>query len=102
MPVIPEAFAAFLEPQNEPDKGNDELFGDDSDDFFEENDKPPKDPTVDYYPTPLCDIINGLKQTCLEDSILELFGSDGDVSKETIDSLTNEDVIEAVNNRNKR
>ena len=74
VPVIPSALAAVLTESKE--EKEDDFFKDD--DFIkDEIDDSNKDPALDWYPYPLCTMYENLERECLEDSILELFGSEG-------------------------
>ena len=59
--------------------------------------------SINEYPQPYCDIVESMPLACLEISILELFGHDGEYSEATdteIDFLTDEQVLDAINSRN--
>jgi len=59
--------------------------------------------SLDLYPEPYCSIVVGMPLACFETSILELFGHDGEYDEETertVESLTDEEVLSAVNTRN--
>ena len=71
-----------------------------------EEDEPPsfvpEDPTVGLYPEPLCGIFNSLARSCMEDSILELFGHEGEVTEEHIKSLTDQEILDTINEKTMR
>jgi hypothetical protein len=55
------------------------------------------------YPEPYCSVVAGMPLACFETSILELFAHNGEYDAETdriIESLTDEQVLEAINQRN--
>ena len=54
-----------------------------------------------FYPEPYCQFVQSAPSVCMEDSILELFAEDGDFSEEVFEALTDEDVLKAVNTKNK-
>ena len=82
------------------DMSDDELWEDDTD----PTGKPAfeRDPLIAYYPSPLCSTFNGLERACWEDSILELFGKDGNISTNDMQNLTNNDILDAINKSNFR
>ena len=47
-----------------------------------------------------CLLPYSLLQICFEDSLLELWASEGELENSALDDLTLEDVVEAVNSRN--
>ena len=58
------------------------------------------DPSVDLYPGDYCNIIQDLtEQRCMENSLLEIWTEDvyGEKTAEVLDTLTDQDVINAVN-----
>merc|ERR1719264_287737 len=60
--------------------------------------------SVESYPDPYCEIVDGMATACLEMSILELWANDGafdDRTEREIEALTIGDVIEKVNSQNK-
>ena len=60
--------------------------------------------SVESYPDPYCEIVDGMATACLEMSILELWANDGAFDERTereIEALTIGDVIEKVNSQNK-
>ena len=91
-------------------RDDDNPFGIDmSDDELWEDDREPtrnpaveRDPLIAYYPSILCPTFNGLKRACWEDSILELFGEDGNISANDIQNLTHNDILDAINKSNFR
>lgn len=83
------------------------------DEFFDEVDLPPAVSnseldaatgfSLELYPQPYCSVVEGMPTACFETSILELFGNDGaydDSTDRLMASLTDEQVLEAVNTRN--
>jgi hypothetical protein len=59
--------------------------------------------SLELYPQPYCSVVSRMPLACFETSILELFGHNGEYDEETeatIDRLTDEDVLEAINTRN--
>ena len=54
-----------------------------------------------FYPEPYCKFVKSAATVCMETSILELWARDGEFHDEDIESLTDEDVVEMVNTRNK-
>ena len=59
--------------------------------------------SVDQYPEPYCEIVTGMETACFEQTILELWANDGqydDRTDDTIENLTQEDVLEKINNYN--
>ena len=60
--------------------------------------------SVESYPDPYCEIVDGMATACLEMSILELWANDGSFDEQTereLEALTVDDVIEKLNNQNK-
>ena len=60
--------------------------------------------SVESYPDPYCEIVDGMATACLEMSILELWANDGSFDEQTereLEALRMDDVIEKVNNHNK-
>ena len=60
------------------------------------------DPSIDLYPGDYCNIIQDLSENrCLENSLLELWSEDnyGEDTDDIIDTLTQQDIINAVNNQ---
>jgi len=58
------------------------------------------DPSIDLYPGDYCNIINDMTENkCMENSLLEIWSEDnyGEQTEELLDSLTQEDIIKAVN-----
>ena len=53
------------------------------DDSFSEDNFRDLDPSVDYYPSPYCDIVDNFELHCLEHSILELWAVNGKYSTES-------------------
>ena len=123
VPIVPSALLPFIQTPSEvssqdiayddddsffDDDEDDNLFGDnisygdgqDEDSVFDF--QAPKDPSVSLYPYPLCTYYNQLSQACLEESLLELFGSDGDVNRDDIEKLTDKGIVDAVNNKTAR
>ena len=95
VPVIPDYLRGILSSENT----EDDPFADDDD---EEEDAIERDPLIDSYPKYLCPIFNGLNSVCLEDSILELFGKNGDITVNDTETLTNDEIINTINTRNVR
>ena len=57
--------------------------------------------SLNLYPDPYCDMVSRMPMTCLEWSILELWGNDGAYDEATdaeIASLTQESILEKINN----
>eukprot|EP00090_Calanus_glacialis_P005513 TRINITY_DN14271_c0_g1_i1.p1 TRINITY_DN14271_c0_g1~~TRINITY_DN14271_c0_g1_i1.p1 ORF type:complete len:913 (+),score=178.94 TRINITY_DN14271_c0_g1_i1:65-2740(+) len=54
-----------------------------------------------FYPQPYCDFIKNAPTVCAEESILELWAFDGIFEEEVFKDLTESDILDAVNNRNK-
>ena len=61
-----------------------------------------RDPLIELYPTVICPVFSQLKTVCLEDSILELFGKNGNVTVNDIDKLSNQEILNAINTQNFR
>merc|ERR1711892_1406909 len=58
------------------------------------------DPSIDLYPGDYCNIINDMTENkCMENSLLEIWSEDnyGEQTEELLESLTQEDIIKAVN-----
>ena len=58
------------------------------------------DPSVALYPDLYCPVVEAMPSACMERSLLEIWGHQGEYTKETeekIESLTQQDVINAVN-----
>lgn len=91
---------SYISPGNDDDPFEDDssdLWDDDDDDFHDSG-----DPLKDLYPTVLCQVLDELKTVCLEDSILELFGKDGNITLNNIDKLSNQEILNAINTQNFR
>ena len=59
--------------------------------------------SIDEYPDPYCGIVELMPLACMELSILELFGHAGEYGEETdadMENLTDELVLEVINNKN--
>lgn len=59
--------------------------------------------SVDQYPDPYCDIVTGMETACFEQTILELWANDGNYDSktdETIENLTQDEVLDKINNYN--
>ena len=54
-----------------------------------------------FYPEPYCHFVQSAATVCMEQSILELWGEDGGYNEDVIANLTDEDVVNTVNSRNK-
>ena len=57
-----------------------------------------------FYPEPYCSIVKQSPRVCYEESLLELWGNNGKfdkVSDKVIENITEEDILEAVNGKNK-
>ena len=86
-------------------------FIDENDDFFGEMDEREDSAEVDageyfsaeFYPLPYCNVVQEMKEACIEMSILELWANDGnydEVTDRAIAELTFEDVVNKINTQN--
>jgi hypothetical protein len=99
VPYLPDDLKSYISSGNDVDPFEDDSSNpwDDGDDFHDN-----RDPLKDLYPTVLCPVFSKLKTVCLEDSILELFGKDGNVTVNDIDKLSNQEILNVVNTQNFR
>ena len=54
-----------------------------------------------FYPEPYCQFVQSAPSVCMEDSILELFAEDGEFETGVFSVLSDEEILEVVNTRNK-
>ena len=99
VPYLPDDLKSYISSGNDADP-----FGEDSGDTWDDGEgfHDNQDPLKDLYPTVLCPIFSELKTVCLEDSILELFSKDGNVTINDIDKLSNQEILNAINTKNFR
>ena len=62
---------------------------------------PAEDVSRKFYPEPYCQFVKSAATVCLEDSILELFAEDGEFETGVFSDLSDEEILEVVNTRNK-
>ena len=98
VPYIPDSLKSFIGPGNDDSPFDEEEYQWDNDTEIYSN----RDPLLEYYPLYLCPLFKTLETVCLEDSILELFAKDGDITIDDIDNLSNQEIINAINNKNIR
>ena len=67
---------------------------------MDENEFEEKDPSVEYYPSPYCNLIEGFEKACYEFSILELWAENGAYEDSKFDQLTTNDILNKINNVN--
>ena len=53
-----------------------------------------------FYPEPYCSLVDTAPTVCYEESILELWAKDGDLDRDAIFSLSQEDIINTINTKN--
>ena len=54
-----------------------------------------------FYPEPYCQFVKSAPTVCMETSLLELWATDGQFDSSVFENLTEEDILEVVNTRNK-
>lgn len=100
VPLVPSQYSDFLaEPK--PEYDDDDPFSDFNDGFVDDfQDSKVFDLSVEYYPEPYCSVFNSLENVCFEDSILELFAKNGQLSRDMIENLEDSDILKAINDKN--
>ena len=81
-------------------KRSEDIFSNFDDDFMDENDFKEKDPSVEYYPSPYCNLIEGFEKACYEFSILELWAENGYYEDSIFDQLTTDEILDKINHVN--
>ena len=77
-----------------------DVFGESEFQEIDTNSSAEFDPSVALYPDICCPVVEAMPQACYEKSLLEMWGDQGEYSDNTdrtIASLTQQDVIDAVN-----
>ena len=92
VPLVPSQYQDFVQAEQD-----DDPFADfEQDDEFSDFDKE-VDLSVEYYPEPYCSIFNSLDNVCFEDSLLEIFAQAGQIKREMIENLSQDQILETIN-----
>ena len=79
-----------------------DLFSQFEDSFIDDQDFKETDPSVEYYPSPYCGLIESFEEACYEFSILELWAQNGRYEDSTFERITEADILYKINNVNQR
>ena len=101
VPLVPSEYSDFVADSKSTEyEDEDDYFSSFSDDEFEPMKTDNVDLSVQFYPEPYCSVFNSLDSVCFEDNILELFASRGSLTKEMIQSLSQESIMSTINDMN--